>query len=96
MQINEKGPMCRNTYATRSHLVLISPESFCKVVLTITGRSLRGCQVSVNQSAFALLWDCFATLCDWSKKLAPLSSTIRDKIKTNRDLPAHIVPWYLL
>ena len=37
-----------------------------------------------------LLWFCIATLCDWIKRLAPLSQPIRSKTKTNCDLPARV------
>ena len=33
---------------------------------------------------------CFTTLCDWSRKLAPLSQPIRCKTRTNRDLVTSI------
>ena len=32
------------------------------------------------------------SLCDWSRKLAPLSQPIRLKPKTNRDLVTHVFP----
>ena len=40
--------------------------------------------------ALVLLWFCFIFLCDWSKKLAPLSQTIRYKTTINLDLVCNI------
>ena len=39
-----------------------------------------------------LHWFCVATLCDWSRKLAPPSRPIRCKTKTNRDLVTRVFP----
>ena len=39
-----------------------------------------------------LLWFFFITLCNWSKRLAPLSQLIRSNTKTNRDLLACVFP----
>ena len=41
-------------------------------------------------------WFCFTLLCDWSRKLAPLSRPIRCKPNTNHDLVARVFPPFLL
>ena len=46
-------------------------------------------RVEINRK---LSWSCFTSLCDWSRKLAPLSQPIRFKPKTNRDLVTHVFP----
>ena len=42
--------------------------------------------LKVSGLALVLVWFCFIFLCDWSKKLAPLSQTIRYKTTINLDL----------
>ena len=42
--------------------------------------------LKVFRIALVLVWFCFIFLCDWSKKLAPLSQTIRYKTTINLDL----------
>lgn len=37
-------------------------------------------------------WFCFTSLCDWSRKLAPLFQPIRCKTETNHDLVACVFP----
>ena len=39
-----------------------------------------------------LLWFCFTSLCDWSKKLAPQSQPIKWKTKTNLSLVTRVFP----
>ena len=46
-------------------------------------------RVEINRK---LSWSCFTSLCDWSRKLTPLSQPIRFKPKTNRDLVTHVFP----
>ena len=46
--------------------------------------------LKVFRIALVLLWFCFIFLCDWSKKLAPLSQTIRYKTTINLDLVCNI------
>ena len=41
-------------------------------------------------------WFCFTLLCDWSRKLAPLSRPIRCKPNTNHDLVARVFPPFLV
>ena len=46
--------------------------------------------LKVFRIALVLVWFCFIFLCDWSKKLAPLSQTIRYKTTINLDLVCNI------
>ena len=39
-----------------------------------------------------LRWFCVNPLCDWSRKLAPLSQPMTCKTKTNHDLVARVFP----
>ena len=51
-------------------------------------------QLSLNRvkSFPGLHWFCFTSLCDWSRKLTPLSQPIRCKTKTKHDLLARVFP----
>ena len=44
------------------------------------------------ESNSGLHWFCITSLCDWSRKLAPLSKAITCKTKSNHDLVARVFP----
>ena len=45
-----------------------------------------------DESKPRLLWFCFTSFCDWSRKLAPLSQPIRYKTETSQELVARVFP----
>ena len=45
-----------------------------------------------DESNPRLLWFCSTSLCDWSRKLAPLSRPIRYKTETSQELVARVFP----
>ena len=48
-------------------------------------------QLSIKSDA-GLLWFCFTSLCDWSKKLVSQSQPIKCKTKTKHDLVTRVFP----
>ena len=64
------------------------------VLLTQTQKSClyqSNFQLSV-ESKPVLHWFCFSWLCDWARKLALLSQTVRRRTKTNHNLVSHVFP----
>ena len=57
-----------------------------------SGRSFESNFELSVESNLGLHWFCFTMLCDWSRKLAPLSQPIRCKTKTNRELVTRVFP----
>lgn len=49
----------------------------------------RGFHLRVESNS-QFLWFCITTLCDWFKKLAPLSHLITSKTRNNRDSLTHV------
>ena len=71
-------------------LELDCQQDYCNGKLIISLRQ-RNFHLNVDCNP-GMHWFCFTLLCDWSRKLAPLSLPIRCKIKTNPDLVACLFP----
>ena len=82
-----------NAFNPKSEWLLIS---LCSITLGSNIKIIRVKQMIINLRScwlshkFSFPLFCFTLLCDWSRKLAPLSQPIRCKTTTNHDLVAHI------
>ena len=75
---------------------LLQPVTLLKFLNTLLKHSSQGNSFSeilkCVESNSGLYWFCITSLCDWSRKLAPLSKSITCKTKSNHDLVARVFP----
>ena len=84
---------CKNASLLSQFVILCR----CFVKVTQLSQTQKSCLHQSNfqlsdESKPVLHWFCFSWLCDWARKLALLSQTVRRRTKTNHNLVSHVFP----
>ena len=86
--ITFRYPVGYHKLLQRSTLTEVIQNSWREIVARIRPRAI--CSVCRKQSEIAMVY--LTSLCDWSRKLAPLSQPIKLKTETKRSLVTRVFP----
>ena len=89
-------PLFRAQLQHQFQVCLLQPVTLLKFLNPLLKHSSQGNSfrtiLNCVESNSGLHWFCITSLCDWSRKLAPLSKAITCKTKSNHDLVARVFP----